>query len=110
MNFKISNNLQTRCFAREGVTLREVEECFLNRKMNFNCADGIASEERNIWFIANTDRGRILRINFTHTTKLSHTLQLPDKVVIMEQQGTFYEIKDIKCLVHAHEEPGADHV
>lgn len=105
MNIKIADRLQSTCLVQQGVTNREMDECFLNRKTPFNFGESINPDESNFWFIAATDRGRSLRIEFTFTTKLAHTLALPGKTVIMEQLGKFYEIKNVQCLVISGMEP-----
>ena len=66
LNLSISNAVTKKLIKKHYVTIEEVEECFLNR------TNGLLEDTREqhktnpatLWFIAETDQGRLLKIVF----------------------------------------------
>ncbi|MCD6040117.1 MAG: uncharacterized protein K0S27_1517 [Gammaproteobacteria bacterium] len=66
LNLIISRIVAEKLFKKHYVTIEEVEECFLNRNK------GLLEDKREknktnpptLWFIAETDQGRLLKIIF----------------------------------------------
>ncbi len=106
MKLILADALKTRIIADFGVTLTEIEECFLNRETTFeqSVSDNAPSNlidatTENFSFVAKTDRGRVLKIKFSIKDKLLHVLQLPDRTVTMEQEGVFCEVTAVESIV-----------
>ena len=89
-----------------GVTLSEIEECFLNRVTPFDQSNSVENQSKlidsptkNFSFKAKTDRGRLLKVEFNIKDKLMHVLQLPDRAVTMEQEGVFCEVTAVESIM-----------
>ena len=98
MKLILAGNLKSRLTADFGLTLTEIEECFLNRETSF---EHLSLEDFS--FVGKTDRGRVLKIQFNIKDKLVHVLQLPDRSVAMEQEGTFCEIAAVENMVRSRQ-------
>ncbi len=98
MKLILSSKLKSSLIADFGVTLNEVEECFLNRTTSFEKTSE-ESKVKGFSFVAKTDRKRLLKIEFNIKNKLVHVLQLPDRSVTMEQEGVFCEIISVESMI-----------
>ncbi len=98
MKLILAGNLKMRLTADFGLTLTEIEECFLNREASFEHLN-----LENFSFVGKTDRGRVLKIQFNIKDKLVHVLQLPDRSVAMEQKGIFCEITAVENMVRSRQ-------
>jgi uncharacterized DUF497 family protein len=84
MNLRVSRRVLEKLGSKHGVTIAEVEECLANREGRFL----VDSRERHRtrpptrWFIANTDRGRSLKMVFVLSGRMAHlrTAFEPDDV------------------------------
>ncbi|CAN5459115.1 hypothetical protein BH10CYA1_BH10CYA1_27490 [soil metagenome] len=106
MKLILATELKSRLMADFGVALSEIEECFLNRKTSFEQSNSGNAEANlidattgNFFFIAKTDRGRLLKVKFNIKDKLLHILQLPERAVTMEQEGVFCEVTAVESIV-----------
>jgi len=66
MAFKISRGVQNKLHEKHSVSVREVKQCFANRRAGF-LEDTRAEHKTDPptkWFISETDKGRLLKIIF----------------------------------------------
>lgn len=99
MKLILANGLKSRLIADTGVTLNEIEECFLNRSTSFQQTNSEDVAVRSFSFVSKTDRRRELKIEFSIKNKMLHVLQLPDRSVTIEQDGMFCEITAVASLI-----------
>lgn len=66
LNLNISDVVTEKLFKKHYVTLEEVEECFLNRLKGLleDTRERHKTNPPTLWFIAETDQGRLLKIVF----------------------------------------------
>ena len=66
INFKISKRIVEKLKIKHKVSVNEVVETFLNRTLGFleDTRLNHKTEPPTLWFIAETDRGRLLKIVF----------------------------------------------
>lgn len=74
---KISSRISEKLRQKHNVSIEEIDECFLNRSRGFleDTREDHQTDPPTLWFIAETDKGRLL------------------KVVFMELDDGSYEIK-----------------
>lgn len=66
MPLQVSNRIKEKLSQKHGVRVEEVEDCFSNREKGF-LEDDREDHKTNpptLWFVAETDYGRILKIVF----------------------------------------------
>lgn len=68
MALVISPKIQSKLSTKHHVSSEEVQECFANREGNFleDTRENHKSDPPTQWFIAETDRGRKLKVIFIH--------------------------------------------
>ena len=77
MSLNVSSGVQRKITARHGVSVEEVEQCFANRGGNFlkDSREQHKSVPPAMWFVAETDYGRKLKIVFIQEVDESITLK-----------------------------------
>lgn len=76
MGLRISQAVEQKLLEKHGVTIQEVIECFQNRDAGFleDSREEHKTEPATLWFIAETDRGRNLKVCFVYYADTADTV------------------------------------
>ena len=69
MNLRMSDEVREKLIYKHQVSVREVEQCFLNRSGGLlqDTRAGHKTEPPTLWFIAPTNQGRLLKVVYIRT-------------------------------------------
>lgn len=74
---KISRRIAEKLKQKHSVSVEEIEECFLNRNRGFleDTRLDHLTDPPTLWFIAKTDRGRLLKVVFMELADGSYEIK-----------------------------------